>query len=115
MNLNQISRYQDNMDATVQGMCDTINNYGDRIRVLNETIVDIESGRQERANDLRDERNLLLDQLGEYGKIEYQEDIFGNVSVLFEGGGVCRDDAAVAQDEYGFDTLGRVDELLSLL
>ena len=77
--------YQDNMDATVQGMCDTINNYGDRIRVLNETIVDIESGRQERANDLRDERNLLLDQLGEYGKIEYQEDIFGNVSVLFEG------------------------------
>jgi flagellar hook-associated protein 1 FlgK len=26
-----------------------------------------------------------LDQLGEYGKIEYQEDIFGNVTVLFEG------------------------------
>ncbi len=77
--------YQENLDSTVKTMCDNINQIGDRIRVLNETIVDIESGRQEKANDLRDERNLLLDQLGEYGKIEYQEDIFGNVTVLFEG------------------------------
>jgi flagellar hook-associated protein 1 FlgK len=77
--------YQENMDSTVKGMCDTINKYGDRIRELNEKIVDIESGKQERANDLRDERNLLLDQLAEYGKIDYQEDVFGNVEVLFEG------------------------------
>ncbi len=77
--------YQENMDSTVKGMCDTINKYGDRIRELNEKIVDIESGKQERANDLRDERNLLLDQLAEYGKIDYQEDVFGNVAVLFEG------------------------------
>ena len=77
--------YQENMDSTVKGMCDTINKYGDRIRTLNEEIVYIESGKQESANDLRDERNLLLDQLSEYGKIEYNEDIFGNVTVLFEG------------------------------
>ena len=77
--------YQENMDSTVKGMCDTINKYGDRIRALNEEIVYIESGKQERANDLRDERNLLLDQLSEYGKIEYNEDVFGNVTVLFEG------------------------------
>jgi flagellar hook-associated protein 1 FlgK len=66
-------------------MCDDINKIGDRIRTLNEDIVNIESGKEEKANDLRDERNLLLDRLGEYGKIEYQEDIFGNVAVLFEG------------------------------
>ena len=77
--------YQENMDSTVKGMCDTINKYGDRIRELNEEIVYIESGKQESANDLRDERNLLLDQLSEYGKIEYNEDVFGNVTVLFEG------------------------------
>ncbi len=77
--------YQENMDSTIKGMCDTINKYGDRIRALNEEIVYIESGRQEKANDLRDERNLLLDKLGEYGRIDYQEDTFGNVSVLFEG------------------------------
>ena len=77
--------YQENLDSTVKGMCDTINSYGDKIRELNEKIVDIESGKQERANDLRDERNLLLDKLGEYGRLDYEEDIFGNVIVLFEG------------------------------
>lgn len=77
--------YQENLDSTIKGMCDTINQYGDRIRALNEEIVYIESGKQESANDLRDERNLLLDKLAEFGRIDYQEDIFGNISVLFEG------------------------------
>jgi flagellar hook-associated protein 1 FlgK len=77
--------YQQNLDSTVKGIVDTINTYGDRLRQLNEDIVDIESGKQEQANDLRDERNLILDKLGELGKIEYTEDIFGNVSVMFEG------------------------------
>ncbi len=77
--------YQENLDSTVQDMCDTINSYGDRLRTLNEDIVNIESGKVERANDLRDERNLILDKLGEYGKIDYMEDTFGNVLVQFEG------------------------------
>ncbi|RKM60384.1 flagellar hook-associated protein FlgK [Butyrivibrio sp. CB08] len=77
--------YQENLDSTVKDMCNEINKIGDRIKVLNNEIVNIESGREEKANDLRDERNLLLDKLGEYGKIEYQEDVFGNVAVLFEG------------------------------
>lgn len=77
--------YQKNLDSTVETMVKDINHYGDRIRQLNELIVDIESGHQEKANDLRDERNMMLDKLGEYGKIDYQEDIFGNVTVLFEG------------------------------
>ena len=77
--------YQNNLDSTITTMVNDINSIGDRIRKLNEKIVDIESGRQEKANDLRDERNLLLDQLGEYGQIEATEDVFGNVAVLFEG------------------------------
>jgi flagellar hook-associated protein 1 FlgK len=77
--------YQENLDSTVKDMCDNINRYGDRIAELNHDIVEIEAGKQEKANDLRDERNMLLDKLGEYGKIDYQEDIFGNVSILFEG------------------------------
>ncbi len=77
--------YQENLDSIVVGMVEDINYIGDRIRQLNEDIVSIESGRIEKANDLRDERNLLLDQLGQYGKIEYHEDIFGNVICLFEG------------------------------
>ena len=77
--------YQENLDSTIEGMCNNINAIGDRIRQLNEDIVDIESGNQEHANDLRDERNALLDKLGEYGKLDYQEDHLGNVMVSFEG------------------------------
>ncbi|WP_026662628.1 flagellar hook-associated protein FlgK [Butyrivibrio proteoclasticus] len=82
---NGLVSYQENLDSTVSVMVKEINDIGDRIRKINEDIVYIESGKQEKANDLRDERNGLLDRLGEYGKIEYHEDIFGNVSVLFEG------------------------------
>ena len=77
--------YQDNLDSTVSDIVKNINDIGDQIKALNEEIVNIESGREEKANDLRDTRNFLLDKLGQYGKIDYSEDIFGNVSVLFEG------------------------------
>ena len=93
--------YQENMDSTIKGMVDNINEYGDRIRVLNESIVNIESGKQEKANDLRDERNILLDKLAEYGKIDYSEDIFGNVAVLFEGSSFVTTDHV---NHIGIDT-----------
>ena len=80
-----LTNYQDNMDQTVEKLVKQVNDIGDQIRELNEDIVEIESGRQEHANDLRDKRNLLLDQLGELGKIDYYEDTFGNVLVKFEG------------------------------
>ncbi|MBE5843418.1 MAG: flagellar hook-associated protein FlgK [Butyrivibrio sp.] len=80
-----LTNYQDNMDNTVAQLVEQINQIGDRIKELNLKIVEIESGHQEHANDLRDERNLLLDQLGELGKISYYEDVFGNVLVQFEG------------------------------
>ncbi|WP_026527168.1 flagellar hook-associated protein FlgK [Butyrivibrio sp. VCD2006] len=79
------TNYQDNMNLKVADLVEQINKIGDRISELNLQIVEIESGQQEHANDLRDERNLLLDQLGELGKISYYEDIFGNVLVQFEG------------------------------
>ena len=47
--------YQENMDQQVAELVEQINTYGDRIRELNEDIVEIESGNQEHANDLRDE------------------------------------------------------------
>ncbi len=77
--------YQKNMDATVADMVKKINNIGDNLLNLNMEIVNIESGKVEKANDLRDARNKLLDELGTYGKIDYMEDNFGNVQVMFEG------------------------------
>ncbi len=79
-----LTNYQDNMNNTVAGYVKTINSYGDRISELNKQIVQVEAGGREHANDLRDERNLLLDKLGELGRIDYEEDIFGNVTVYFE-------------------------------
>ncbi|WP_026671021.1 flagellar hook-associated protein FlgK [Butyrivibrio sp. AE3006] len=80
-----LTNYQDNMDKTIPDLVEEINKIGDRIKDLNLQIVEIESGHQEHANDLRDERNLLLDKLGEMGRISYYEDVFGNVLVQFEG------------------------------
>ncbi|WP_026497350.1 flagellar hook-associated protein FlgK [Butyrivibrio sp. WCD3002] len=79
------TNYQDNMDKTIPEIVEEINKIGDKIKDLNLQIVEIESGHQEHANDLRDERNLLLDKLGELGRISYYEDVFGNVLVQFEG------------------------------
>ncbi len=98
---NGLVSYQENMDTTVTDIVNSINDIGDTIRKLNEDIVSIESGGVEQANDLRDERNALLDQLGEYGKIEYYEDIFGNVTVLFEGSSFVTTDHV---NHIGLDT-----------
>ena len=77
--------YQDNLNVQIKGKVDTINSYADRIRALNEEILKIECGGFERANDLRDERNHILDELSTMGKISYSEDFSGQVNVQFEG------------------------------
>lgn len=80
-----LTSYQSNLNDNVSTLVDQINDYGDQISELNEKIVGIECGGVEHANDLRDTRNQLLDKLGELGNISYEEDIFGNVLVSFEG------------------------------
>ena len=80
-----LSKYQDNMNKTVKTDVDKINSYAQEIEQLNRQIVRIEAGDVEHANDLRDRRNFLLDELGKMGSISYAEDIFGYVSVKFEG------------------------------
>ncbi|MBR3601100.1 MAG: flagellar hook-associated protein FlgK [Lachnospiraceae bacterium] len=82
---NGMCDYQDNLNQQIKGKVDTINKYADRIRALNEEILKIECGGHERANDLRDERNRMLDELSAMGKISYSEDLKGQVNVQFEG------------------------------
>ncbi|HCS00322.1 MAG TPA: hypothetical protein DIS68_05875, partial [Lachnospiraceae bacterium] len=59
--------------------------YGKKIWALNQDIIAIETGGIERANDLRDTRDKLLDELACLGKIAYDEDIHGVVTIQFEG------------------------------
>lgn len=77
--------YQNNLNNEVKKYVDKINTYGKRLVELNKQIVSIEAGGIEKANDYRDERNYILDQLAELCSISYAEDGDGYVSVQIEG------------------------------
>lgn len=80
-----LEQYQDNMNTQVRNSVDKINSYAEEIEWLNEQIVKIESGDVEHANDLRDRRNYLLDELAKMGDISYTENMSGYVNVKLEG------------------------------
>jgi len=92
--------YQQNLNATVQQKVDTINDYAKRIKVLNDQIRQIEVAGFEEANDLRDARNQLVDELSGMGNILYSEDTEGNIIVQFEGEDLVKRDVVY---EIGLD------------
>ena len=77
--------YQNNLNREVKKHVDKLNEYGKRLTELNKQIVNIEIGGIEKANDFKDERNYILDQMAELCNISYSEDIDGYVSVQIEG------------------------------
>ena len=86
------TEYQERMDESVKGMVEKINALGDELFELNQKVSMIECGGVEHANDLRDRRNQILDELATYGNISYQEDAQRNVIVSFENTSfVCLD------------------------
>lgn len=80
-----LESYQDNLNTQVKQGVDRINEISQRIYELNNDIVRIQSNGVEKANDLKDERDILLDELGKLGKITYTEDKEGAITVKFEG------------------------------
>lgn len=104
-----LCEYQDDLNFNIGQQVDTINEYGKQICELNIQILKIEAGEVEHANDLRDQRNLLLDELSAMGNISYYEDVDGNVIVKFEGNDFVNMDSvnqiALLEDEVtGFYT-----------
>ena len=77
--------YQNNLNTEVKKHVDKLNVYGKRLAELNRQIVNIEVGGIEKANDLKDERNYILDQMADLCSISYSEDVDGYVSVQIEG------------------------------
>ena len=77
--------YQGNLNKQVKDAVKDINSIGNRINELNKEIMKIEAGGVEHANDLRDERDALLDSLSGYGNISYYEDDSSRVIVNFNG------------------------------
>ncbi len=112
----RLEKEMDNIDQEVKGEVGEINDLAKRIAALNEKIQRLEAG-GEKANDLRDKRDLLIQELA--GKIDltHLEDESGSVSILVAGGhslvagssystmGVARD--ADNHNRYGVTIGGR--------
>lgn len=77
--------YQENLNLQIKQKVDQINEYGEQILRLNEQIRCVEAGGIERANDFRDTRNKILDELASLVNINVQEGNFGEVTVRIEG------------------------------
>ena len=86
--------YQKSLNGQVDDLVYKVNDYADRIKNLNDQIRYIECGGFEEANDLRDERNLLIDELGKLASISYSEDLDSTVWIQFEGEDLVRGDHA---------------------
>lgn len=104
-----LCEYQDDLNYEIKQQVDIINEYGEQIKELNIKILKIESGQIEHANDLRDQRNLLIDELSAMGNISYYEDIDGNVNIQFEGNDFVKEDSVnkiglLEDDVTGFYT-----------
>ena len=104
-----LSSYQDNLNTQIRQNVDKINKYGNQLLTLNDQIRAIESGGIEHANDLRDARNQILDELAELTNMSFSEDRYGSVSVKIEGvdfvkDGTCYEIAMKTDEATGFVT-----------
>ena len=93
--------YQLNLNQTVMQKVETINEHAKQIKDLNDRIRYIEVGGFEEANDLRDVRNQLVDELAAMANISYSEDVDGNICIQLEGEDLVKRDVVY---EIGLQT-----------
>lgn len=87
-----LNDYQNNLNLQIKNDVDKINYYGEQLKSLNDQIRKIEAHGIEEANDLRDARNQILDELSKLAKISYKEDTDMTVSVQIEGVDFVKED-----------------------
>ncbi|MBD5465368.1 MAG: flagellar hook-associated protein FlgK [Lachnospiraceae bacterium] len=80
-----LKNYQDNLNLQVAKDVNRINEIGEQIYDLNLQILNIEVGGIESANDLKDTREALLDELSQLVNISYHYDADGCAMVKIEG------------------------------
>lgn len=81
----QLKEYQENLNTQIKNDVNRVNQIASEIDALNKQISLYESGGVEKANDLRDYRNNLLDELGKIMSITYKENSNSVVTVMAEG------------------------------
>ena len=102
-----LTEYQLSLNESIKSDVYRINNIAKEIKALNDEIRNIEItnvGAEgvsvEKANDLRDKRNDLLDELSKYGNITYNEDVDCTVWVQLEGEDLVRGEIAYSIGLY---------------
>lgn len=92
----QLNSLQKQVDFQIRTSVSQINGYAEQIRDLNKSIytTELDGGK---SNDLRDQRNLLLDKLSKIINIDYFEDVQGHFTVLVSGKPLV--------SHYNFDTI----------
>ena len=80
----QLKKYQLDLNTQIKQKVDRINEIGEEINELNHKISYYEANKVENANDLRDRRNDLLDELGGMVKVTYNEIPSGKILVSVE-------------------------------
>lgn len=80
----QLTEYQNNLNVQVIDTVNSVNSLTKGIQHLNKSIAIYEIN-GDNANDLRDQRNLLLDELSSVMDINYREESDGRVIVTAEG------------------------------
>lgn len=80
----QLTDLTNDLNATIRVKIDEINNTARQIATLNDQIVRIEV-QGNHANDLRDKRDLLIDELSKIIKINVNEDKYGSLAVTVGG------------------------------
>ncbi len=94
----QIKDYQLSLNANIQDSVERINRIAEEIKELNGKIQKYEGGGMENANDYRDARNLLLDELGSLADITYKEHTNGVVTVMLENQMLVSEDLVYHMD-----------------
>jgi len=80
----QLEKLQSDLDFEIKTVVDEINGYADQLAKLNEQIFRYELGGN-KANDLRDQRTLVLDKLSELVPVDAYEDSQGRMQVMLKG------------------------------
>lgn len=93
----QLRAYQTNMNQEIMTQVDRINEIVSDISKYNVLIRRYEAT-GENANDYRDQRNLLLDELSSIIKIEVHEEKDGTISIFTEGAFLLTSDSQIRLD-----------------
>ncbi|WP_418791024.1 flagellar hook-associated protein FlgK [Phosphitispora sp. TUW77] len=80
----QLGELTDDIDDSINIAVDEINNIATQIATLNDQIVSVEV-QDDNANDLRDKRDLLVDELSKSIQVSVREDEYGSLKVSIGG------------------------------